>query len=227
MTALGDLTRDSEAIGARIREGVGMRRMLTQDAREARERADALRAEAETLDNVVALLAAMQEVWRGRFQGAVGEVVSQGLAGVFGEALDLIIEMGQHGDHPTARFALRDPRGLETTDIMDARGGGIVNVAAFLLRVLLLLSARPAMNRLLVLDEPFINVSAEYRPAVTALLRRICDEGGFQIIMVSHTPELADAADRAYRFTLDAEGRTVVRLVRAPGEDIAEGGLLS
>lgn len=214
---------NSAAIGDRIKSGLGARRMLASQLQEAQETAAAARAEADTLTEVVALLAALQESWKLQFQEAVGRIVSKGLAGVFGEELELVVEMGQRGDLPTTQFSVRDGRGL-VTEIVDARGGGLVNVTSFLLRVLLLLSARPKMSRLLVLDETFSNVSAEYVPTLTALLRRVVDEGGFQILLVTHRPELADVADVAYRFRL-VDGETVVELVKSPADDVAEAGI--
>lgn len=206
---------------SRFEQGYGASQLLGSQLQDALNRAAEERAQAETLEHVVSLLSAMQEVWRERFQAGVGEVVSRGLTAAFGEPLDLVVEMGQSGDLPVAKFSVRDSRGL-VTDIIDSRGGGLVNVASFLLRVLLLLSARPPLARLLVLDESFANVSGEYLPAVVALLRRICDDGGFQLLLVTHRPELADAADVAYSFELE-DGLTRVRQVKRPSDDVAQG----
>ena len=62
-------------------------------------------------------------------------------------------------------------------------------------------------------------------PAVVALLRRICDEGRFQIVLVTHRPELADAADVAYRFELDATGATQVMALTSERERAAQAGI--
>lgn len=206
----------------RLRQGYGAWSLLKQQASEVLRQAEAEKAEAETLDHVVSLLGAMQETWREQFQAGVGQVVSRGLAGVFGEKLDLIVEMGQSGDLPVARFAIRDERGLETS-VLDSRGGGLVSVTSFLLRVLLLLSARPALRRLLVLDETFAQLSAEYVGNLVALIRRIASEGKFQIVLVTHRVELADAADVAYRFELK-DGVTQVQQVKRAGDDAAQMG---
>lgn len=207
-------------LGDTLREKVGAQQMLQQQQAEAENEARILRQTAAHLEHVVALLAAMQDVWAERFQAAVGKVVSQGLTGVFGEPLELVVEMGTQADLPVARFAVRDSRGLET-GVMDARGGGLVNVTAFLLRVLLLLSARPPLARLLFLDESFANVSEEYVPALVALLRRICEEGGFQIVLISHRAELVDAGDVVYEFRLE-DGVTQVRRLKL--HEVAEAG---
>ena len=210
-------------LGDALKVKLGEQRQLRRQQEEAEASAVAQKEQAARLEQVVALLAALQETWRSQFQDAVGRLVSQGLTGVFGEQLEMVVEMGVSGDLPVARFAVRDSRGLET-DVMEARGGGVVNVASFLLRVLLLLSARPPLARLLVLDESFSNVSEEFLPAVTALLRRICEEGKFQVVLVTHRPALADAADVAYQFSL-VDGVTQVKRLKAPEDERAEKGI--
>lgn len=214
------LRREFAAVGSQLERGAGAATVLRSQLAQHRAQAETLTEEAGQLEQVVVLLQAMQEVWKQRFEAAVGQVVSRGLTAVFGEQLDLLVELGQSGSQPTARFAVRDSRGLET-DVIDARGGGLVNVAAFLLRVLLLLSARPPMARILILDETFVNVSAEYGPALVELLRRIVDEGGFQILLVSHRDDLTDAADVVYRFHT-VEGKTAVRQEKSAEDAVAE-----
>lgn len=71
-------------------------------------------------------------------------------------------------------------------------GGGVVDVAAFALRLACIMVSRPTPRRLLVLDEPFRFVSrrADYRDRVAALLLRLADEMGVQFLIVTHDTEL-------------------------------------
>lgn len=75
-------------------------------------------------------------------------------------------------------------------DPMSASGGGVVDVAAFALRLASLLMLGKRGRKLLILDEPFKFVSAEYRSNLCELLDMLSDELGIQIIMVSHIEEL-------------------------------------
>ena len=88
----------------------------------------------------------------------------------------------------------------------------MVAVVGFLLRVTLVLLTQPEDRRLLVLDETFAHVSEEYLPAVSGFLRDLVEETGLQIIMVTHQPELASAADKVYRVS-QKDARTVVKAV--------------
>lgn len=219
--AAAQLSVLNRGVAGTIERGLGARQLLEKQLAAAESRQSNALEETELLEHVVALLAALQDTWKERFQTAIGQIVSEGLAGVFGEKLEMVVELAQSGDRPTARFAVRDSRGLET-EIMDARGGGLVNVVSFLLRVLVLLSARPAMRRLLVLDETWNNVSAEYIPNLIALIQRIAEDGDVQMLIVTHRPEFMEAADVAYRFEL-VDGVTRVEKIRSREDAIAEG----
>jgi DNA repair exonuclease SbcCD ATPase subunit len=68
--------------------------------------------------------------------------------------------------------------------------GGAVAVAAFALRLACLMLATPKRRRLLVLDEPFHNVSADYVPVVAELLQVLARDLGVQIVAVTHNEGL-------------------------------------
>lgn len=210
---------DLELLGSDLMRRAGAQEALRRRRDERAIEATGLRQRAEELDLAVAVLQALQAEWKEGFERAVGEVVSQGVEGVFGRGVQVLCDLGTSGDLPVARFRVKNPDGLET-DILEADGGGLVNVTAFLLRVLLLLSARPPLRRLLVLDESLNNVSEENVPAVVALLRRIVEDGGFQIILISHRESLAEAADVSYRFVF-SDGRTKIESQARSG--VAEG----
>jgi DNA repair exonuclease SbcCD ATPase subunit len=82
----------------------------------------------------------------------------------------------------------------EVLDPLQATGGGVVDVAAFALRVAAILLTVPQPRRLLVLDEPFKFLSQGHRAAAGALLATLAEELDFQIILVTHVPELAVGA---------------------------------
>lgn len=68
----------------------------------------------------------------------------------------------------------------------DSSGGGVIDVAAFALRLSCLVLTRPPLRRLLVLDEPFKNVNgAENQERVGKMVSMITDELNVQIIMVT------------------------------------------
>jgi len=115
-------------------------------------------------------------------------VVTRCLEAVFDEPYEFKIIFEQKRGQTEARLVfIRD--GMEINP-MDAAGGGVVDVAAFALRLSCIMLKRPAVRRLLVLDEPFRFVSANYRDRVRQMLESLSKKMGIQILMVTHIPEL-------------------------------------
>lgn len=120
----------------------------------------------------------------------LSDVVSSCLSSVFGEeAYQFKIEFDRKRGRTEAH--LRFVRGDLDVDPMTASGGGVVDVAAFALRIACLVLHRPRLSRVVVLDEPFKFLSVEYRPQVREMLEQISKEMGLQIILVTHIDELA------------------------------------
>ena len=80
-------------------------------------------------------------------------------------------------------------RGGNEVSPIDGAGLGACDVAAFALRAAAICLSRPALRRLLVVDEPFKHVSAEYRECVGEMLEMMSEELDLQIIMVTHYEE--------------------------------------
>jgi DNA repair exonuclease SbcCD ATPase subunit len=120
----------------------------------------------------------------------IARVVTRCLQTVFGEdAYDFGIDFRRARGRTEARlYFARLGRRVEPTS---AAGGGVVDVAAFALRLACLLLATPKRRRLLVLDEPFRMLSRDYAARVRELIETLSRELGVQIIQVTHSPDLA------------------------------------
>lgn len=129
-------------------------------------------------------------------QQRIGFVVTRCLETVFGVgSMKFALVFEQKRGQTEVRGVLLDSEGHEL-DPVDSCGGGVLDVAAFGLRLACMMLSRPRPARVLVLDEPFKWLSASYRPAVCQLLSELSKEMGVQIIMVTHLPELIDIGNR-------------------------------
>lgn len=119
----------------------------------------------------------------------IASVVTRCLKAVFGEdAYEFVIRFERKRGKTEARLLFtRD--GVDI-DPVSASGGGVVDVAAFALRVAALVLARPRRRRLMCLDEPFKFVSKDYRPAVRALMETLARELDMQFVVVTHDDAL-------------------------------------
>lgn len=186
----------------------GVRETVAATLAEAEARVAATGDEAELLRTVLDRLLGMKEVWERKFQRSTATIVSEGLSLVFGEELQLVIRPATKADMDAVDFVLL--KDSQEEDIMEGQGGGYIGIIAFLLRVLLIMAARPLLRLVLVLDEPFAQVSPEYRSPLAEMVAALIDRLDFQVIMVTHEREYVDVADVAVSFE-KAHGITQVR----------------
>lgn len=78
----------------------------------------------------------------------------------------------------------------EVEDPLNGDSGAVCEMAGFALRLSCLLSAKPKLRKLIVMDEPFKSMSAEYWENTRLLLEGLSKEFGIQIIMVTHNSHL-------------------------------------
>jgi DNA repair exonuclease SbcCD ATPase subunit len=168
-----------------------------------------LERQRDLLEQVTALLGSLGDQAQEDLQTQLQTIVTYGLRSIFGGDMELVIDTGKHGTFAAADFRIRSTDRGETleTSIMDARGGGVAAVAGFLLRLMiLLLSGRPPV---MLLDETFAQLSADYEPALAEFMRELVDKTGAQIVLVTHSDLYSDVADKVYRLT-NTDGTTHV-----------------
>lgn len=119
----------------------------------------------------------------------ISKIVTKCLRAVFPDPYEFEIIFQEKRGKTEAVMQFK--RAGNIVDPMTASGGGAVDVAAFALRIAAVVLALPRSRRLLLLDEPFRFVSVNLRENVRLLLDVLAEELDFQIVLVSHMPELA------------------------------------
>lgn len=165
---------------------VHLKSNLENDEAERIEAEDALRhtKEAQQLFQEVA------QTIQQHVHQQIAKVVSSCLAAVFGEdAYTFHIEFERKRGKTEA--SLRFRRGKhEFSDPVGSSGGGVIDIAAFALRIACLVMHRPRLSRVVILDEPFKFVSARYQDNVRGMLENLSRQMGVQIIQISHVERL-------------------------------------
>lgn len=82
-------------------------------------------------------------------------------------------------------------QGDHELDPVEAGSGGVMDVAAFALRLACLVLSKPQRRRLIVADEPFKAVGKDRLPYVRDLLESLAREMEIQIVIVSHSDMLS------------------------------------
>lgn len=188
--------------------------------KERLRRHEELKKELETLAVEVDLTGKTEELLQsisskvmGRSVKTIDDLVTSGLRLVFDDLnLTFKAEVEKFRGKTAVKFNLAE-NGREAP-LTTSYGGGPLALIGVLLRIatILILDKR----RILILDETLAHLSRQYVPRASSLLRNICDELDFTILMVSHEPEFARHADRHIEAKSSKAG-TVFQLVSDTG----------
>jgi hypothetical protein len=179
-----DLQQEEREV-ARIASRLDLLRAATGREEDALQQAQLQLKHAQDAQEVLQCLAeaAQQQVHQ-----RVCEVVSSCLSVVFDDPYEFKIAFERKRGKTEARLRFLR-RGLEVNPLT-ASGGGVVDVAAFALRVSCLVLHRPRLSKVVVLDEPMKYVSAEFRPCVKTMLEKLSQDLKVQMVMVTHAEDL-------------------------------------
>lgn len=172
------------------------RRQGLRDDRQARF--DELEAELERLNKESLLLEKTEDVLVQLGKRTVGDsteslnkLVTLGLKYVFpDQSLELRTVTEKQRNKTAVRFELHDNG--KTFPIDDAFGGGVLAIVGILLRVSIITSLK--LRRILLLDETLGHLADVYVPNASKLLRKLADDLGFTIILITHQPDYASSA---------------------------------
>lgn len=143
-----------------------------------------------------------------QLQYHISDITSLALEAVFDDPYELIAEFIERRNKTECDLLFA--RDGAQHDPLSASGGGAVDVASFALRVASWSMQRPRSRGVLVLDEPFRFLSTGLLPRASEMLKQVSSELGLQIIMVTHSEELVECADKVFQVGIK-RGRSEVQ----------------
>jgi DNA repair exonuclease SbcCD ATPase subunit len=217
-----ELEQRVRAARSRADMDIGRAREVGRTGQLAEAAVARLLEETERCERTAKLFTTIGEQRQESAQHQFEEWVTRGLQAIFDEDLSFRLVQSVRGNNAQVDFLLRsvydvppDPERqtygpvMVETPVMEARGGGMAVVVAFILRLVMLLQT-PGARRVLFLDESFAHVSSGYEPRVAEFLKMVSENAGVQIVMITHSDAFSDLADVRYRLELEG-GVTVVR----------------
>jgi len=170
---------------------------LLSDLRVAQRRCDEERQKLIAAEDRLVYIEEAQQVAQQASQQVQQRAHNQ-IAGVVSRCLETVFYDADYGfkirfDKKRGRtevvlILMKD--GHEVEDPLNGDSGAACDIAALALRLSCLVLAKPKLRKLLVMDQPFGNVSAEYWQNTRLLLEGLSKDFGIQIIMVTHNPKL-------------------------------------
>jgi DNA repair exonuclease SbcCD ATPase subunit len=137
----------------------------------------------------------------------ISNLVSMALSSVFPDPYEFSLRFVQRRNKTEADllFVKDGKEGYP----LDMSGGGPIDVASFALRVATW-SIKPT-RRTIVLDEPGKFISRDLQIKFSEMIKHLSSSLGLQFIIVSHVPEITEAADKIFEVTnKNGESKVIV-----------------
>jgi DNA repair exonuclease SbcCD ATPase subunit len=164
--------------------------------------------------NVQTVLRMMAEKLSAESEEVTEKIISLGLRDTFFDE-ELSLEVDHYISHgkPAIKPILHDHKRNAKGDPLKSFGGGPASLIGVLLRVLSIVR-QPGLARVLILDEPLLQVSEQYKKKAAAILRRICDpveKGGlgFDMLVVTHNEVFKRGANHSYIARVSSDGKSL------------------
>ena len=210
--------KDLRTIRSEIDRRKGQRDHIAAELTTSGIRVDALTARADAADKARAVIQEVAKLTQQELEFHISELVSLALSAVFDDPYKFKVDFVIKRERTEAELYFE--RDGERVHPMTASGGGAVDVAANALRFALWSLKSPRTRNTIILDEPYRFLSKDAQPRAAAMLKEISAKLGIQVIMVSHNPDLIEAADKAFEVTM----RNGVSTVKEVGSETGGTG---
>lgn len=175
----------------------GKKEQLEQSLEAAKETLKETKQEIRKHEQAIAIVKEVGLKTQQSLQYHIADTVSMALDSVFDDPYEMIVEFVQRRGKTECDLMFK--RGNQIVDPLSASGGGAVDVASFALRVASWSMQQPKTRNVLLLDEPFKNLSEGLLPKASEMLKQVSDKLGLQIIMITHSDALIESADKVFQ----------------------------
>jgi DNA repair exonuclease SbcCD ATPase subunit len=127
---------------------------------------------------------------------AIEELVTKSLRATFGDNYSFELESKISRNKPEIEFFVVEDGNRRR--LRDGFGGGVADVVAFSLRIILWAMRTPRSNSTIAVDEPLKYVDKNRLSLFGDILSRLSDMMGIQFIIVSHEAGVVDAANKSF-----------------------------
>jgi len=177
---------------------------------------DGLKRERDTIDRTMNFVKTLTREAQEAFKKEVDSAVTMAVKTIFDEAFffNLEIKTGKGGLQCTPQI-WEEFEGVQVQYTpKDEMGGSIIDPIGFTLRAVLQVYDPQPTRPTFILDEPMKHVGkGELLERAGRLIREISHRMKRQLIIITHEPELAEIADRAWRVAR-IRGRSVATVIK-------------
>ncbi len=124
-------------------------------------------------------------------------IVTKAISTVFEEPIEFVVQFVERRGVSECDLSLKI--GEDYYDILNEQGGGVADVCSMCLQMAFIMMSQ--VNRVLVIDEPARHMDVVAQERFIAVLKQLCQELKFTIIMVTHSQAFSDIADKVFTVT--------------------------
>lgn len=124
-------------------------------------------------------------------------IVTKAISTVFEEPIEFVVQFVERRGVSECDLSLKI--GEDYYDILNEQGGGVADVCSMCLQMAFIMMSQ--VNRVLVIDEPARHMDVVAQERFVAVLKQLCQELKFTIIMVTHSQSFSDNADKVFTVT--------------------------
>jgi len=168
-------------------------------------------ARREGLENAQAFLQVVAQDTQEQLKYHVEDIVQLALDTCFPERYQFSIAFEVSRGTTTAVMKFIDNESGQSIDPMNASGGGVVDLAAFALRIAAW-TLEGSTDNVIILDEPMKFISRDLIIQAARVMKTLSEKLNLQFIMSTHIPELIEVADRVFQVAINRAGRSKVRV---------------
>ncbi len=190
-----------DTIYSALQRKAGRRDQLKSELTATSTRLETLTQEQEDIARALEIIQQVAKLTQQELEVHISELVTLALEAVFPNPYKMVLKFETRRNRSEADLLLQDENG-NLLSPMDSVGGGVVDVAAFALRIALWSLKRPRPRAVMVMDEPFRFLSADLQGKAALMLKEISRKLGIQFIIVTHEENLMAAADRTFQATI-------------------------
>jgi len=126
----------------------------------------------------------------------LGDIITEGIALVFPDAqCKFVIEFVERRNTIETDLFIEDNDGNRDDPIYSG-GGGLADFISLLLRITYIILSE--YENILIADEPLKFVDRDRIPEAAAFIQKVCEDFKFQLLMVSHIPQMIQCSDVVY-----------------------------
>lgn len=192
------MMQELDTIHSALQRKAGRRDQLASELAATSTRLETLTQEQEDISRALEIIQVTAKLTQQQLEIHISELVSLALEAVFPNPYKMVLKFETRRNRSEADLLLQDENG-NLLNPMDAVGGGVVDVAAFALRIALWSLKRPRPRAAMIMDEPFRFLSADLQDRASRMLKEISQRLGVQFLIVTHEENLLAAGDKTFR----------------------------